>query len=248
MSDEIVLTGIEGFDEVCSGGLIRDSTYLLAGASGSGKTIFGLQYLYNGATKYGENGIFLATEERPARIRRNALRFGWDFEALENENKIAFIDAASTKIGMPSVEKYADARKFEKFEMNNVIDKLISVQEDINAARAVVDSSTSLGYLISDPARMRVEILQLGATLETLGMTSLMISEVLEDKTRGFGIEMFVTDGVIVVYYKRSENMRLRGIEIYKMRGSDHSHKIHPLDITSKGIVVHSHEELYGEF
>lgn len=248
MPDEIVPTGIEGFDELCNGGLIRDSTYLLAGASGSGKTIFGLQYLYNGATKYGENGIFLATEERPTRIRRNALRFGWDFEALENENKIAFIDASSMKIGMPSVEKYVDAHKFEKFDMAHVIDQLISVQEDINATRAVVDSSTSIGYLISDSARVRVEVLRLGTTLEVLGMTSLMVSEILDDTSRGFGIEMFVTDGVIIMYYKRAENMRLRGVEIYKMRGTDHSHKIHPMEIGNKGILIHPHEELYGEF
>jgi KaiC/GvpD/RAD55 family RecA-like ATPase len=244
--EERVPSGIDGFDEICGGGFLRDTTYLVAGTSGSGKTIFGLQYIYNGATKYGENGIFLATEERPSRIRKNALRFGWDFEALENENKVAFIDASSTKIGLPSVEKYVDIRRFD---MDSVIDQLISVQEEINASRAVVDSSTSISYFIREPHKIRTELLRLGTTLEVLGLTSLMISEIVGGtKIRGFGVESFVTDGVIILYHQRAENVRLRSIEVYKMRGSSHSNKIHPFEITSRGIVVHPHEEMYGEF
>ena len=245
MPSERVPTGIEGFDELCGGGLIRDSAYLLAGTSGSGKTLFGLQYLYNGASLYGESGIFLATEERPARVRKNALLFGWNFEELENENKIAFIDASSAKIGMPSVEKYVDIRRFD---MDSVVDQIISIQDDINATRAVIDSSTSISYFIGDKAKMRVELLRLGATLEVLGMTSLMVSEIIDSKIRGFGFESFVTDGVIILYNRRAENVRVRSLEIYKMRGSEHSNKVHPFDITKKGIVVHPKEEMYGEF
>ncbi|MBI4361662.1 MAG: circadian clock protein KaiC [Euryarchaeota archaeon] len=240
-----VPTGIDGFDDICGGGLMRDNTYLLAGTAGCGKTLFGLQFLYNGATRFQEPGIFLATEERPVRIRRNAAKFGFNFEALENENKIAFIDASSTKIGMPSVEKYVDIRRFD---MDNVIDQLVAVQEDIGATRCVVDSSTSISYMLNDPGKVRVEMLRLGSTMEVLGLTSILIGEMVPgDPTRGFYVESFLTDGVIVLYNERVKSVRLRSVEVYKMRGSEHSNKIHPVEITPRGLLIHPHEEVYGE-
>ncbi len=241
-----VPTGVEGFDELCGGGFIKDRTYLISGTSGAGKTIFTLQFLYNGITKYGENGIFVATEERPEQIRENALMFGWDFKKLEDEGRLAIIDAASTKIGIPSQEKYVDVRPFD---MRSMMDQIIMIQEEIDAKRAVIDSTTSIGFYLQDPAKIRVELLKLSTTLEILGLTSLMTSEIVDDDHPSrFGVENFVTEGTIALYYKRMENVRVRSMEIYKMRGSDHSKKIHPYDITGDGIVVHPHEEVYQVF
>ncbi len=244
---ERVPTGVPGFDELCHGGLIKNRTYLLSGTSGAGKSIFALQYLYNGAIKYNEPGIFVATEERPKEIRQNALNFGWDLKALEDENKLALVDACATKIGIPSKEKYVDVRPFD---MRSMMDQIITIQEKINAKRAVVDSSTSIGfYLLQNPGKIRVELLRLSTTLEILGLTSLLTCEVVEDeksfRINRFGVENFVTEGTIAIYYKRSENVRTRSIEIYKMRGTDHSKKIHPFEITPNGIVVHPKEEVF---
>lgn len=239
-------TGIEGFDEICGGGLIKNRTYLVTGVSGAGKTIFGMQYLYLGATKYDQPGILLATEERPATIRENALTFGWNFKKLEDENKLAIIDASSTKIGVPSLEKFIDVRPFD---IDQVIDQIIAIQEEIGAMRAVVDSSTSIAYNIPELPKVRIELLKLATTLEVLELTSLMTAEIIHgEERRGFGIESFVTEGTIALYFKRSEAVRLHSIEIYKMRGTPHSNKVHPFDITDRGIVVHPHEEVYGEF
>jgi KaiC/GvpD/RAD55 family RecA-like ATPase len=241
-----VLTGIEGFDELCGGGLLRDHTYLISGTSGAGKTILALQFIYNGITKYNENGIVIATEERPDHIRANAKGFGWDLKALEDDGKLAIIDAASTKIGIPSQEKYVDVRPFD---MRSMMDQIINIQEEIDAKRAVVDSTTSIGFYLQDPAKIRVELLKLSTTLEILGLTSVMTSEVVDDDHPSrFGVENFVTEGTIALYYKRMENVRVRSLEIFKMRGSDHSKKIHPYDITKDGVVVHPHEEVYTVF
>jgi len=245
MNDESqrVPTGIEGFDELCSGGLIKDRSYLVSGSSGAGKTIFALQYLYNGIKRYGENGIFVATEERPEYIRQNGRLFGWNLHALEKEGKLAIIDACSTKIGIPSQEKYVDVRPFD---MRSLMDHIIAVQEDTNAKRAVIDSTTSIGFYLQDPAKIRIELLKLSTTLEILGLTSLLTCELLnEDQPSRFGVENFVTEGTISLYFKRNENVRVRAVEIYKMRGSDHSKKVHPFDITASGIVVHPHEDVY---
>jgi KaiC/GvpD/RAD55 family RecA-like ATPase len=238
-----VKTGIPGFDELCGGGLIRNRTYLVSGTSGAGKTIFSSQFIYNGILNYGENGIIVATEERPEQIRENMLNFGWDLQALEDEGKLAIIDACSTKIGIPSREKYVDVRPFD---IRSMMDQIITTQEEIDAKRALVDSSTSISFYLHDPARIRVELLKLSTTLEIIGLTSLMTCEIIDgSKPSRFGVENFVTDGTFALYYDMHDNVRTRSVEIYKMRGSDHSKKIHPYDLTAEGFVIHPHEEVY---
>jgi KaiC/GvpD/RAD55 family RecA-like ATPase len=60
-------------------GLIRNRTYLVSGNAGAGKTIFGLEYIYNGITKLGENGIYIATEETPEQVRETVGQFRMGF-------------------------------------------------------------------------------------------------------------------------------------------------------------------------
>ncbi|ATU09119.1 ATPase domain-containing protein [Methanohalophilus portucalensis] len=241
-----VKTGIPGFDELCGGGLVRDRSYLVSGTSGAGKTIFSTQYIYNGITQYGENGIIVATEERPEQIRENMMRFGWDLQALEEENKLAIIDACSTKIGIPSQEKYVDVRPFD---IRSMMDQIIATQEEIDAKRALIDSTTSISFYLHEAARIRVELLKLSTTLEIIGLTSLMTCEIVdENQPSRFGVENFVTDGTFSLYYDMRDNVRSRSVEIYKMRGSDHSKKVHPYEVTKEGFVIHPHEEVYTHF
>lgn len=239
-------TGIPGFDELCEGGLLRDRSYLVSGPSGSGKTIFAMQFLVNGIELYNEPGVFVATEERPQHLREHFLTFGWDLEKYEDENMLAIVDATSTKIGLPSDERYIDVRPFDT---RSLLDQIITIQDEIGARRAVVDSTTSIGFTIGDPAKFRVELLKISTTMEILGLTSVLTCEVIEgegDKISRFGVENFVVEGTIVLHYTRIENTRVRSLEIFKMRGTNHSSKIHPFEITDKGIVVYSKEEVFA--
>ncbi|MCS7118469.1 MAG: ATPase domain-containing protein [Archaeoglobaceae archaeon] len=241
---ERVPTGIPGFDELCEGGLLRDRSYLVSGPSGSGKTIFAMQFIVNGIEHFNEPGIFVATEERPQHIREHFMSFGWDLEKFEDENMLAMVDATSTKIGLPSDERYIDVRPFDT---RSLLDQIITIQDEIGAKRAVLDSTTSIGFTIDDLAKFRVELLKISTTMEILGLTSIMTCEVIEDgqdKISRFGVESFVVEGTIVLYYNRVENTRVRSIEIFKMRGTNHSKKIHPFEITNKGIVIYSREEM----
>jgi len=90
--------------------------------------------------------------------------------------------------------------------------------------------------------------LKISTTMEVLGLTSILTCEIMEGSNTisRFGIEQFVTEGTIVLYYNKIENTRVRSIEIYKMRGTNHSKKIHPFEITDNGIVVYSKEEVFG--
>ena len=238
-----VPTMIPGFDELCEGGLIRNRSYLISGNAGAGKTIFGIQYIYNGITKCGENGIFVATEETPERIRETVKQFGWDLRALEDEGKLGILDACSTKIGISSDEKYVDVRPFD---MRSLLDSMIAMQEDLDAKRAFVDGTTSIGFNIQDPPKIRVELLKLCTTLEVLGLTSLMTCEIIDDNPAGrFGVESFVTEGTILMQNKRIDSVRIRSIEVLKMRGTRHNQNIHPYEITSSGIAIHPNEAVY---
>ena len=99
---------------------------------------------------------------------------------------------------------------------------------------------------MQDPAKFRVELLKISTTLEVLGLTSILTCEVIENGAiNRFGVENFVTEGTIVLYYTKSENMRTRSLEIFKMRGSNHSKKTHHFVIDSNGITVHPGEEVY---
>ena len=82
MQVQKIPTGIEGFDDVCRGGLPAARSTLVSGTSGTGKTVFSLQYLHHGICNFDEPGIFITFEESPLDIIRNAASFGWDLQKL----------------------------------------------------------------------------------------------------------------------------------------------------------------------
>ncbi|MGQ9515609.1 MAG: RAD55 family ATPase, partial [Thermoproteota archaeon] len=97
VEDELVRTGIDGLDKVLGGGIPRGRCVLVMGGPGTGKTTLSIQFLYNGAIEYGENGIYITLQESPEHIRKDMLKIGLDFEILEEEDRLRIIDySAST--------------------------------------------------------------------------------------------------------------------------------------------------------
>src|SRR5690348_10823758 len=91
---ERLITGIEGLDAILEGGLTRNRSTLVAGTSGSAKTVLAVQFLAEGITKFDEPGVFVTLEESPDDLRKNMMGFGWDIEKWEREGKWAFVDAS----------------------------------------------------------------------------------------------------------------------------------------------------------
>ena len=83
-----VKTGITGFDELVEGGFPKGKCILLSGTPGTGKTIFSLQYIYNGAKRFKEKSLYISFEENKEHLFSQAKKFGWDLEKLENEKKV----------------------------------------------------------------------------------------------------------------------------------------------------------------
>ncbi len=229
-------TGIPGLDDLIGGGFVEGSTILLSGCTGTGKTIFGLQFLYCGAKRFGEPGIFVTLETRARELRTEALQFGWDLQDLEDQKKVVIIDAASSKAGLPTSEKYTLRRGFD---MSSLAEEVYRAVEEIKARRLVIDSLSGLGIRFSEPSEVRNELFRIGALFGELNVTSLFIGEVNDPSTLSrAGVEQFVFQGLIVLSLSEVEGILQRDLLIWKMRQTIHSMKKHPLVITDKGIEI----------
>jgi len=235
-----VKTGIPGLDEILNGGIPSRNVVLLSGGPGTGKTIFGQQFLFNGILN-GNAGVYLALEEHPVQIRVNMAQFGWDVKRYEAEGKFAIVDAFTSGIGEAAKREKYVVQAVDDFPM--LIDMVRTAIKDLNAERVVVDSVTTL--YITKPALARSMVLQLKKVLSGLGCTSLLISQVSVTE-RGFGgpgVE-HAADGIIRLDLDEVNGELYRSLIVWKMRGTAHSMRRHPFEITNNGIVVYADKTL----
>ena len=232
---ERIKTGIPGFDEILNGGIPKRNVVLLSGGPGTGKSIFGQQYLWSGLQK-GEPGILVTLEEHPVQVRINMKQFGWDVRKYENEGLFAIVDAFTAGIG--------EAAKRERYVVRDptdvglLIDVLREAIRDTGAQRVVVDSVSTL-YL-TKPSVARSNVLQLKKVLSGMGTTSILVSQVSVTE-RGFGgpgVE-HAADGIVRLDLDEINGELIRSLIIWKMRGTKHSMRRHPFEITDKGIIVY---------
>jgi len=223
-----VMTGIPGLDKIMGGGIPKGQLVLLSGTCGTGKTTMCGQYIYQGLTKFNENGIFLSFEDMPKNIKNNLGQFGWDFDSFEKEKRFDFI-------------------RYDPYHIEEVFDILESNVRDVKAQRIVIDSVSALGLHVRDKAELRRMIFNMSNLLRKLGCTVILVSEIVPGSTgiSRYGVEEFVTDSVVVLYYERNEFTFNRAIQVWKMSGSDHSKKLHPYKITKNGITIRPEEEAF---
>ncbi len=232
---ERVKTGIPGMDEILNGGIPKRNVVLLSGGPGTGKTIFGQQFLYHGLQN-GEPGVLVALEEHPAQIKINMGQFGWDVRPYEEEGRFAIVDAFTGGIG-----EYAKRERYvvrDPSDVASLVDVLRDAVRDLKAERVVIDSVTSL-YL-TRPVVARSTVMQLKRVLSGLGCTSILVSQVSVTE-RGFGgpgVE-HAADGIIRLDLDEFNGQLYRSLIVWKMRGTAHSMRRHPFEITDKGIVVY---------
>ena len=220
---ERVPTGIDGLDTLIEGGFPRGDVILVAGGTGSGKTIFSTQFIYNGATQYGEKGVYATFEEDSKTLKRNMLRFGFDLEKLEQEGAIKVIDLETLKGGGLSAN----------------IEYILGTLNKINGKRLVIDSLTAFLSACTEKLEYRMLMHLIYRMLKTHGYTTIMTCSVPKGaKTLGLGIEEFIADSVMFLE-NSIDNLELKTrFLIHKMRGTDHSKKYHNVIITDKGLQI----------
>jgi KaiC domain protein len=234
MAIDRVPTGIPGFDEIVNGGIPKRNVVLLSGGPGTGKSIFGYQYLYNGLVR-NQPGVLVVLEEHPVQIRLSMSQFGWDVSSYEEKGKFALVDAFTAGIGEAAKREKYVVRVPDDFQM--LIDVLRTAIKDVGAERVVIDSVTTL--YITKPTLARSMILQLKKVLSGLGCTSILVSQVSVTE-RGFGgpgVE-HAADGIIRLDLDEINGELKRSIIVWKMRGTSHSMKRHSFQITDKGLIV----------
>ena len=220
-----VKTGIYGLDKLIDGGIPNNNIISLAGTSGAGKTIFSLQFLCQGASEYDEPGVFVSLEEEPERLIKVCEDFGWDAKKLIKENKLIIAKTPLYKF--------------------NVLKEIIRDNvSQISAKRLVIDPGAMIDLFFERAIESRKAIVELGVMLKKLNCTCLVTNE--ETKYNPNRTD-YSSDGIIYLFYTKVMNEFMRMISVVKMRGSKHSHKIHPMAFSKKGIEVMDQEEVFQD-
>ena len=244
-----VSTGVTGFDELFKQGIPKRSNVLVAGGTGSGKTIFCLQTLAYHASR-GKKCFYMSFEETEERLIEHMNDFGWNPEKL--------IDSGNLKIKkyLPTDIHYFDSADgveamFSKEEDSQLIElEPISMQLEFKVDFIVLDSLTAVASAFKEKEQQsyRFYVEKLFNFFRGMGSTNFPITETkqIPEVFSPTGVEEFLADGVIVIYNIKRENVRERAIEILKMRGAKHQEKIVAMKITDKGIVVYPGQEVFG--
>lgn len=234
-----ISTGISGLDEMLKGGFLPNRTILLRGGPGTGKTIFSIQYLVEGAKK-GQKGLYVTLEEPLESIRKTAANLGFDLEKFENQNLIKTVD------GSQLVYKFGEEPRkgFEgqKPVISQIINQVKIEAESFGAQRLVIDPITSAIIHQRFPTDKRLEILELMKTLRKTKSTSLITSESASSSEDEFFVEEYLADGVIILSKTLLKFVIIKTAWIEKMRGVNHDDQPRKYDITDKGIVVYATE------
>ena len=221
-----VQTYIPGFDKLIQGGILRNSVNLISGGPGTGKSIFCMQFLYNGIKYAKEKGLYISFEESIEDLKTDAQTFGWNFDKLEKENKVKFI-------------------YLYPYEITNFQSKLISEITRLNAERIVIDSTSAFGMALEGDYEVRKELYALSAQLKKLNCTTFITSEIvgevsIDHPSAGgmsrFGVEEFIADSVMTMHYTGGADDR--AIRIVKMRRTNHQKGPLLLKITPQGIKI----------
>jgi circadian clock protein KaiC len=219
-------TGIRGFDEVTDGGLPCGRTTLVMGGPGSGKTVFALQSLVNGARGAKEAGVFVAFEESTSQVVANAATFGWDLPSL-TKKKLFFLDARLA----PEVVKAGE------FDLLGMLNLLQIKAEEIHAKRIVFDGIDVLLSLLDDPAAERREVYRIRDWLARTGLTAIITQKVggYEGEQR-YGFLQFMVDCVVVLRHQVVDGSAFRNLRVMKYRGSGFSGDEFPIALTTEGL------------
>jgi len=222
-------TGIQGFDEITGGGLPKGRPTLVCGAAGCGKTLFGMEFLVRGATQYGEPGVFMSFEETAEELTNNVASLGFDLNRLSASKRLL--------LDYVRVER-TEIEETGEYDLDGLFIRLEQAIDSIGAKRVVLDTVESLFAALPNPLILRAELRRLFRWLKDKGMTAIITGEKGENTLTRYGLEEYVSDCVIFLDHRVTEQLSTRRIRVVKYRGSTHGTNEYPFLIEEKGISV----------
>lgn len=238
---ERVTSGIMNFDDKMEGGFVPGSVILIAGKTGTLKTALAASFINEGAKK-GESSLYITTEELEQDIRNDIKHvFGWDFDAMMQNNLVNFISIKP--IYPDKALNEAEMAKITKFFTHDVAKKIVEAVTTMKAKRLVIDSISIFEMFIKDVYLAKISLMALLEQLRKTGVTTLITGEIPEssDSLSKNEIIEYVADGVIKLDFVPVSEKHKRTIYIRKMRRTNHSSFIYPINITKDGLKVVDH-------
>jgi len=230
---ERVATGIKGFDNLIEGGFPKGSAILLSGTPATGKTIFALQYLINGAKDFNENSLYITFEEKRNNLKTQAKQFGWNLDELEKKNKLIIKQISPNEISKNTIKEIIEMAK--ECDIKRIaIDSLSTLS--INTPSTYMNVNEMNEYTIKRFIYSFVDELK-----QSDGITSILISQSLNDEDLSRDdVSEFICDGIIHLTFESMGGQFSRSLLVRKMRRTKNDEDIHPLEIGKSGIVVHN--------
>jgi len=222
------LTGIKGFDEITDGGLPKNRTTLISGSTGSGKTLFGIDFLINGAIKFKEPGVLMSFEETEDELYTDVASLNLDLQGLVAQKKILIEHVLLERKDIQELD----------FNLEGLFVRLEHAIDSIGAKRVVLDSIESLFAGIKDEGILRLEIKRLFRWLKEKKVTAVVTGEPIQEFYTRHGLEQYISDCIILLDNRVKDQLAIRRIRVVKYRGSKHGTNEYPFVIDKDGLSV----------
>jgi circadian clock protein KaiC len=222
-------TGITGLDEITQGGLPAGRPTLICGSAGCGKTLFAMEFLIHGAVDYGEPGVFVAFEETNDDLIKNVRSLGFNLDELAAQSMIV-VD--HVRIERSEIEEAGE------FDLEGLFVRLGLAIDSIGAKRVVLDTLEALFSGFTNHGILRAELRRLFLWLKERGVTAVITGERGDGQLTRQGLEEYVSDCVILLDHRVSDQLSTRRLRIVKYRGSAHGTNEFPFLIDEDGISV----------
>jgi circadian clock protein KaiC len=222
-------TSIQGFDEITLGGLPKGRPTLVCGGAGCGKTLFAMEFLVRGATVYNEPGVFISFEESEKELTANVTSLGFDLNSLIKHKKI-WLEHIHVERG--EIEKNGE------YDLKGLFVHIHNAIESIGAKRVVLDTIEMLFSELPNPTAVRAELRRLFSWLKKKNVTTIVTGEKGERTLTRQGLEEYVSDCVILLDHRVTDQSSIRRLRIVKYRGSTHGTNEYPFLIDEDGFSV----------
>jgi circadian clock protein KaiC len=222
-------TGIQGLDEITGGGLPRGRPTLVCGGAGCGKTLLAAEFLVRGATQFGEPGVFMAFEETEAELKANVASLGFDLAGLVRRKKIL--------LDYVHIER-SEVQESGEYDLEGLFVRLNHAIDSIGARRVVLDSLEALFASLPNEAILRAELRRLFRWLKDKGVTAVITAERGREQLTRHGLEEYVSDCVILLDHRVTDQIATRNLRVVKYRGALHGTNEFPFLIGDEGLSV----------